>query len=122
MLIDFSATYVSSKKIIRKYNMLGSFFSAIGGSIGKYIGGGILSSIGRYAGKYIGDFLERKWFHKKEVFQKYASLKESFTLSTATLGLKEQLQVGSGCGSVGKFVAPITRGPRFKSRHWQSFY
>ncbi len=54
--------------------MLGSFFSAIGGSIGKYIGGGILSSIGRYAGKYIGDFLERKWFHKKEVFQKYASL------------------------------------------------
>jgi len=66
--------------------MLGSFFSAIGGSIGKYIGGGILSSIGRYAGKYIGDFLERKWFYKKEVFQKYASLKESFTLSTATLG------------------------------------
>ena len=66
--------------------MLGSFFSAIGGSIGKYIGGGILSSIGRYAGKHIGDFLERKWFYKKEVFQKYASLKESFTLSTATLG------------------------------------
>ena len=47
--------------------MLGSFSSAIGGSIGKYIGGGILSSIGRYAGKYIGDFLERKWFYKKMV-------------------------------------------------------
>lgn len=66
--------------------MLGSFFSAIGGSIGKYMGSGILSSIGRYAGKYIGDFLERKWFYKKEVFLKYASLKESFTLSIATLG------------------------------------
>ena len=29
---------------------------------------------------------------------------------------------GSGCGSVGKAVDSDTRGPRFKSRHFQSFY
>jgi hypothetical protein len=47
--------------------MLGSFFSSVGGSIGKYFGGGILSSIGRYAGRYIGDFLERKWFYNSTI-------------------------------------------------------
>ena len=66
--------------------MLGSFFSSIGSGIGKYFGSGILSSIGRYAGRYIGDFLERKWFYKKEVFQKYSNLKESFSLSMAKPG------------------------------------
>ena len=29
---------------------------------------------------------------------------------------------GSGCGSVGKAVDSDTRGPRFESRHFQSFY
>ena len=27
--------------------------------------------------------------------------------------------VGSGCGSVGRAVASDSRGPRFKSSHWQ---
>ena len=29
--------------------------------------------------------------------------------------------LGSGCGSVGRAVASDTRGPRFKSSHWQKF-
>ncbi len=66
--------------------MFGAFFSSLAGSIGNYLGGGILSSIGRYAGKYIGNFLERKWFYKKEVFEKYANLKESFSLAMASPG------------------------------------
>ena len=32
------------------------------------------------------------------------------------------LSTGSGCGSVGKPVASDTRGPRFESCHWRSFY
>ena len=83
--------------------MLGSFFSSVGGSIGKYFGGGILSSIGRYAGRYIGDFLERKWFHKKEVFQKYSNLKESFALSMAVSGAPIPLIFGKN-RVVGKII------------------
>ena len=83
--------------------MLGSFFSSVGGTIGKYFGGGILSSIGRYAGRYIGDFLERKWFYKKEVFQKYANLKESFTLSMAVSGSPIPLIFGKN-RVVGKII------------------
>ena len=29
---------------------------------------------------------------------------------------------GSGCGSVGRAVASDSRGPQFKSRHWQKNY
>ena len=29
--------------------------------------------------------------------------------------------MGSGCGSVGRAVASDTRGPRFKSSHWQNY-
>ena len=29
--------------------------------------------------------------------------------------------LGGGCGSVGRVVASDTRGPRFKSSHWQKF-
>ena len=29
--------------------------------------------------------------------------------------------LGSGCGSVGRAVAPDTRGPRFESSHQQNF-
>ena len=39
-----------------------------------------------------------------------------------TYNLQELLLGGSGCGSVGKAVASDTRGPRFESRHRQSFY
>ena len=74
--------------------MLGSILSSLGGSVGKHFGGGILSTIGRYAGKYVGNFLERKWFHKKEVFHKYANLKESFSLSSATYGAAIPLVFG----------------------------
>ena len=29
------------------------------------------------------------------------------------------LELGSGCGLVGRAVASITRDPQFKSQHWQ---
>ena len=29
---------------------------------------------------------------------------------------------GSGCGSVVREVASVTRGPRLESSHWQNFY
>ncbi len=66
--------------------MLGSLLSSVGGKIGQYFGGGILSTIGRYAGKQLGKYLQQKWFHKKQTFHKYANIKESFSLSTATYG------------------------------------
>ena len=34
---------------------------------------------------------------------------------------KNQMQLGSGCGSVGRAVASNTTGPRFESSHWQKF-
>ena len=34
----------------------------------------------------------------------------------------KKIGLGSGGGSVGKAVASDTRGPRFNSRHQQSFY
>ena len=63
--------------------MLGQFLSNIGGSIGKYFGGGILSTIGRYAGRMAGNYLEKKW-QRKAVFQKYTNLKDGFELQVAT--------------------------------------
>ena len=30
--------------------------------------------------------------------------------------------MGSGCGSVGRAVTSKTRGPLFKSSHWQTLY
>ena len=30
--------------------------------------------------------------------------------------------MGSGCSSVGRAVAPDSRGPWFESRHWQKIY
>ena len=36
--------------------------------------------------------------------------------------LNIKLQKGSGCGSVGRAVSSGTRGPLFKSIHWQNLY
>ena len=33
----------------------------------------------------------------------------------------QKVNLGSGCGSVGRGVASDTRGPRFESSHWQIF-
>lgn len=66
--------------------MLGSIISSIGGSVGKYFGGGILSTIGRYAGKQLGDYLEKKWFQKKITTNKFTNVKDSFRISKAEYG------------------------------------
>ena len=39
--------------------MIGSILSSVGGSLGKYFGGGTLSTIGRYTGRLAGDYLEK---------------------------------------------------------------
>ena len=35
--------------------------------------------------------------------------------------LEKKPVLGSGCGSVGRAVASVTRGPRFESSHRQTF-
>ena len=70
--------------------MFGSFLANLGAKVGRYFGGGMLSTIGKYvggyAGKYLDNYLQRKWFHKKQVFHKYSNLRESFALSMARPG------------------------------------
>lgn len=66
--------------------MLGSIFSSIGGSIGKFFGGGILSSIGRYAGNMMGSHLEKKWFGREETVHKFTNIKDSFHIAKAQYG------------------------------------
>ena len=43
--------------------------------------------------------------------------------STLDFGRHEiKISWGSGCGSVGRAVASNSRGPWYKSRHWQKIY
>ena len=41
--------------------MIGSILSKVGGSLGRYFGGGILSTIGRYAGRMLGNYRMHKY-------------------------------------------------------------
>ncbi len=66
--------------------MIGSILSSVGGSIGKYFGGGILSTIGRYTGKLAGDYLERKWFQRNKSTHKFTNIHDSFHISMAGYG------------------------------------
>ena len=54
--------------------MIGSLLSSVGGSIGKYLGGGILSTIGRYTGKLVGNYLEQKWFKRNKSTHRFTNV------------------------------------------------
>lgn len=66
--------------------MISSILSSIGGSVGRYFGGGILSTIGRYAGKLAGDYLEDKWFRRSELTHRFTNIHDSFYISMAKYG------------------------------------
>ena len=53
-----------------------------------------------------------------------SKIKKNFQISVSieTSMVYHSSLVGSGCGSVGRVVASITRGPLFKSSHWQNLY
>jgi len=74
--------------------MIGSLLSSVGGSIGKYLGGGILSSIGRYAGKLAGDYLEKKWFKRSTSSHRFTNVHDSFHISMAKYGTPIPLTFG----------------------------
>ena len=66
--------------------MLGSILASIGGSVGKYFGGGILSTIGRYAGRLAGNYLENKSFHRTQTIHRFTNVKDSFHIAKAEYG------------------------------------
>jgi membrane protein DedA with SNARE-associated domain len=66
--------------------MLGSLLSSFAGTIGSRLGGGILGRIGRYAGKSLGNYLEKKWFYRKRISQKYKNAREGFLIERAKYG------------------------------------
>ena len=74
--------------------MLGSILSSIGGSIGKYFGGGILSTIGRYAGKRIGNYLDKQWFSRSKTRVKFTNARDSFHIAKAEYGQSIPLVFG----------------------------
>ena len=74
--------------------MIGSILSSIGGSVGRYFGGGILSTIGRYAGKLAGDYLEDKWFRRSESTHRFTNIHDSFYISMAKYGKPIPLTFG----------------------------
>ena len=66
--------------------MIGSIVSSVGGSLGKYFGGGILSTIGRYTGRLAGDYLEKKWFKRDKTTHRFTNIHDSFHISMAKYG------------------------------------
>ena len=66
--------------------MLGNILASIGGSVGKYFGGGILSTIGRYAGRLAGNYLENKSFHRTQTIHRFTNVKDSFHIAKAEYG------------------------------------
>ena len=66
--------------------MLGNILASVGGSIGKYFGGGILSTIGRYAGRMAGNYLENKSFHRTQTIHRFTNVKDSFHIAKAEYG------------------------------------
>ena len=74
--------------------MIGSLLSSVGGSIGKYLGGGILSTIGRYTGKLVGNYLEQKWFKRNKSTHRFTNVHDSFHISMAKYGKPIPLTFG----------------------------
>lgn len=66
--------------------MLGQIFAALGSHIGSFFGNSALTSLGRFAGKSLGNYLDRKWSHKKEYRSSYEIGKENFTFQLTKEG------------------------------------
>ncbi len=74
--------------------MFGSILANVGGSIGKYFGGGILSTLGRYGGRLLGNYLDNQWLHRTKTVHKFTNIKDSFSISTAKYGAPIPLVFG----------------------------
>ncbi len=74
--------------------MIGSILSSVGGSLGKYFGGGILSTIGRYTGRLAGNYLEKKWFKRDKTTHRFTNAHDSFYISMAKYGKSIPLTFG----------------------------
>lgn len=66
--------------------MLGSIMANISSRIGGYLGGGILSTLGKYTGQIAGNYLEKKWFHRHKLNNKFTNLRDSFKITKAEYG------------------------------------